>query len=125
VEERRESLVGLAVRAYAFPAVMAMIAIVPGCNIMYSGHGGPAWIVLPFVFPVALTQLIRAYRRAGGADRGRVGRFIVLSLACYAAITFEVSLLGVESIRRTFGLPVEPFFLWGLFFFPFNLVALL
>ncbi len=38
-------------RVYGFPMVMFALAIVPGLNFTYSGHGGPSWFFVPLCFP--------------------------------------------------------------------------
>jgi uncharacterized membrane protein len=37
-------------KAYGFAMVMALLAVIPGCNLLYSAHGGPAWLLLPLRF---------------------------------------------------------------------------
>lgn len=115
----------LTVSAYGFAVVMAVIAIVPGLNFLYSGHGGPAWLLLPFVFPVALLRLYLAIRRSPAGERSEVKRFAVLSIVAYLPLSLGASYLGCVSIERTFGLPVGMLTMWGMFTMPFGFVFLM
>ena len=114
--------VKLAASAYGFAFVMAIIAIVPGLNFLYSSHGGPAWLLLPFVFPVALLRLYLAVRRSPAAERPQVQRFAALSTVVYLPLSLAASYLGCASIERTFGLPVGLLTMWGMFTMPFGFV---
>ena len=38
-------------RVYCFPFIMYVLAIVPGLNFTYSGHGGFSWLLVPWCFP--------------------------------------------------------------------------
>jgi hypothetical protein len=115
----------LAISAYMFAFLMAVISVVPGLNYLYSGHGGPAWLLLPFVFPVALIRLYWAVRVAPVAERARVKRFALLSIIAYLPLSLMASYFGCASIERTFGLPVGLLTMWGLFTMPFGLVFVL
>jgi hypothetical protein len=107
---------------YGFAIVMALMAIIPGCNFMYSYHGGIAWLILPFAFPFALLRLYLLYRGAPAEEKVFTKRFAFISLAAYVPLSFVASFIGAYSIRNTFGLPVEPLFFWGFFTLPFGLV---
>jgi hypothetical protein len=112
----------LAISAYSFALLMAVIAVVPGLNYLYSGHGGPAWLLLPFVFPVALIRIYWAFRIVPVAERARVKRFTLLSIMAYLPLSLMASYIGCVSIEHTFGLEVGVLRMWGLFTMPFGLV---
>ena len=119
------SLLWLAVMAYAFPAFMAIGAILPVSNFaLYTGHGGLGWLILPFVFPTTLAVLAYGYLIAND-DRPRVRRFAALSLLAYLPLSFCASYAGAYSIQRSFGLPISPLLMWQFFLFPFSLITLL
>jgi len=115
-------IIKLTLSVYGFAFAMALCAIIPGCNFLYSGHGGPAWLILPFVFPFALVRLFFLHRRAIPERRSFIRRFALISVIIYSILSLGVSFVGAYSMKSTFGLPVEPLFLWGLFTFPFGLV---
>jgi len=45
-------------RVYGFPLTMFALAIIPGLNFTYSGHGGPCWFFIPLCFPYVLVFAI-------------------------------------------------------------------
>jgi hypothetical protein len=110
-----------AVRAYSFALVMGLAAVIPGCNFTYSGHGGPSWLLLPFVFPVVVVSLLSTYRATAAEHRGAMFRFIVISLVGYVVGTLFLSVAGSASIEATFGLAVQWWALWAFFFFPLTI----
>lgn len=109
-------------RVYGFALLMATSAIIPGCNFLYSGHGGPAWLLLLSVFPIICYRLWRLWRTSTSEGLASGNRtFVVASLAAYVPLTLGAAAWGSASIQRTFGLPVLVLDFWAMFFFPFNL----
>jgi hypothetical protein len=108
-------------RVYGFAIVMALCAIIPGCNFLYSGHGGIAWMVALAVFPFTLYRLWRNWHAANSANRASALRFAGVSLLAYLPLSFVAAALGAASIVRTFGLPVKPLGLWAFYIFPLGL----
>ncbi len=113
------------VKAHFFAILMACLAIIPGLNYLYSGHGGPAWIFLPLAFPIALIQYAREYFGTPMPDRSSKAKSIGQTFLVYAAASLVASATGVISIQHTFGLPIPVFEFWSMFFFPFHLPFLL
>ena len=111
----------LTLSTYGFAFVMSVIAIVPGLNYMYSGHGGIAWLILPLVLPVALLRLFFAYKKATHENKPIVKSFAIKSLSIYVVATLLVSVVGSYSIEKTFGLELGHFTLWSMFLSPFGL----
>jgi len=120
-----KAYVRAAARAYSFAFVMGLAAVIPGCNFTYSGHGGPSWLLLPFVFPVAVTSLFLTYRATAAEHRKATFRFIAISLGVYGVGTLLLSLAGSASIEATFGLAVQWWALWAFFFFPLTIPLIL
>ena len=106
---------------YKFSIVMAACAIIPGCNFLYSGHGGPAWLALFAAFPYTLYQLWHKWRLASPEHRPEALRFATISLLAYLPLSFGAAVWGAASIRHSYGLTVEPTFLWGFFIFPLGI----
>jgi hypothetical protein len=44
------------VAAFSFPIAMFVLALIPGLNFLYSGHGGPAWLLIPLCFPSVIVR---------------------------------------------------------------------
>ena len=111
--------------AYSFAIILAFISFVPALNIMlYSGHGGIGWILLPLAFPVALIKLIFAYIRADANHKEFTVKLGLISIPIYILIAFGASYLGAYSIHWWSGLVVTPKQLFCLYLSPFGLVFL-
>ena len=100
-------------KVYGFSIVMALIAIVPYLNMLYSGHGGIAWFILPFTFPYALLRMFIGYRR----DKRLYIKFIKISVPIYLVCSLIVSFLATYSIKASLGLNVSflDFFMFMIF----------
>ena len=109
-----------AMTAYWFAVFMAMMAIVPGCNLFfYSSHGGPGWLLLMLAFPIAVLRLIWLFITTRRSEKKRMARVILSSLAIYAIVSLCVSYIAMWSIEWTFEDSIPPLEFWGMFFFPF------
>ena len=117
----RRVVMRLFVKAHFFAILMACVAIVPGLNFLYSGHGGLAWMFLPLAFPIALIQYAREYVATRKPDRPAKARLIGQTFLVYAVASLLASATAVFSIQQTFGLPIPVLEFWSMFFFPFNL----
>lgn len=117
----RKSKLRIAAVAYGPALLLAFAAAMPGFNRIYSGHGGIAWLLLPFALPVALCVLAVGYRNAPRSERPARMRFAIGTLAFYAPASLAASYVAVHSIRAAFGLAVAPLKMWALFMSPFGL----
>ena len=117
----RYSKAKTAVAAFGPALVLAFAAAFPGLIFLYSGHGGIAWLLLPFALPLAVCVLLLGYRRAPLAERRARMRFAIASLTVYAPASLAASFIGAHSISAYFGLSVSPFEMWALFMSPFGL----
>jgi len=92
---------------YGFPLVMFVLAIVPGLNFSYSGHGGISWLLVPLCSPwVVLRVLIKTLKASGESRRWYV-RFFKITLPSYVAIALPLSWAATTVIRLTYGLEVS------------------
>ena len=107
--------------AYGYALALALVAFIPGFNWLYSGHGGPAWLLLPFSLPVAFLVLYFFYATAESSQKPKVLRFAIGSLVLYMPASLASSFFGARSIQASFGLDVSPFAMWALFMSPFGL----
>ncbi len=91
---------------------MFALAIIPGFNFTYSGHGGISWLVVPLCFRyVTLRALIKITR--GAKDRRRWYKgFFKATIPSYVALALPLSWAATTSIGNTFGLPVST---WSFF----------
>ena len=108
-------------RAYGFPLVMFALAIVPGANFSYSGHGGPSWFFLPLCFPTVVARAAIKILRSGGETRDWYKKFFKTTISIYLVSAYPLSWAATTSIRMSFGLtiPAWRFFLIAVSPFPF------
>lgn len=109
-------------RAHWFGLILAVVGIVPGLNQLYSGHGGLAWFGLFVAFPLAVGTYGVTYWLAEPAGRPALRNAMKRSLLAYAMFTLSSSFVASLSIQKAYGLQLPPLQLWGMFFFPLNLV---
>lgn len=93
-------------RTYGFALVMFVLAITPGLNFTYSGHGGPSWFFVPlcapYIFLRAMIRIIRSTREV----RSSVVNFFAITIPCYILLAYPLSWAATTSIRNTFGLTI-------------------
>jgi hypothetical protein len=95
---------------YGFPTLMFALAIIPGLNFTYSGHGGISWALIPLCFPsVILRALIKIMQGSNESRRWQKG-FLRVTVPLYIILAIPLSWAATTSIRNTFGLPVS---MWG------------
>ena len=117
------SALRLARSTYSFAFILAVVSFIPGLNIvLYSGHGGPGWLLLPLALPYALVRLGLTYRAATPNRRPYVWRFGVYSVLVYVVASFAASFLGAWAIHWWSGLIVEPAQIWALYMSPIGLL---
>jgi hypothetical protein len=108
-----------AMRIYRFPMVMFALAIVPGLNFTYSGHGGPSWLFAPLCFPWVIVRILIKIEKGSEAARRWYKRFFKLTIPAYIAIALPLSWAAATSIRMTFGLPTSTWTFFALMVSPF------
>jgi hypothetical protein len=111
------SLVGL-------PLVLFGLACVPVLNsFVFSGHGGPGWLVLPICFPLLLINVYRLVvkpRRLAGASPWKVSGAICLT---YLVLAYPCGALAEQRITAYSGLPIEDHAFYRLMTLPVGLVV--
>ena len=104
---------------YGFPAVMFALAIIPGLNFTYSGHGGISWLLVPLCSPwVVLRALIKTLKGSEASRRWYV-RFFKITLPSYVAIALPLSWAATTVIRLTYGLDVSTWLFFADMVSPF------
>lgn len=107
------------VKLYLFPMVMFALAIVPGLNFTYSGHGGISWFLAPLCFPWVIVRILINIARGSEAARKWYKRFFKITIPAYIAIALPLSWAAATSIRMTFGLTVSTWAFFALMVSPF------
>ena len=105
-------------RTYGFPFIMFALAIVPGMNFTYSGHGGIAWFFIPLCFPYIVVRGIIKLVAARGGSFAWYARFFALTIPSYVVLAYPLSWAATTSLQRTFGLEVPCSSFWAIMISP-------
>jgi hypothetical protein len=105
-------------RVYGFAIILILIALIPGLNLAYSGHGGPAWLLLPFTLPFAIFRMIMDYKIGDGKKRSFCILFSKITLPIYVLITYPLSVLAAQSIESSLGFYFDSIEFWMLLNMP-------
>jgi hypothetical protein len=100
------------IKIYRFPMVMFVLAIVPGLNFTYSGHGGPSWLIAPLCFPWVIARMLFKIATESEESSRWYKSFFKATIPSYIAISLPLSWIAVTSIRAGFGLEVST---WAFF----------
>ena len=96
-------------RVFALPSGILILGCIPVLNvILYSGHGGPFWLLLPLCFPYILVRLFIDLRRLLPPDRKRGLRMAGVSVLLYIVVVFPVTRWTERSVTSWSGLPIRP-----------------
>jgi len=106
-------------RVYGFPIVMFALAIIPGLNFTYSGHGGISWLVVPLCFPWVILRAVITLMRGSEASRSWHMSFFKITIPSYIALALLLSWAATTSIRMTFGLPISTWSFFAIMVSPF------
>ena len=106
-------------RVYGFPIVMFALAIIPGLNFTYSGHGGISWFVVPLCFPWVILRAVITIMRGSEASRSWYKSFFKITIPSYVALALPLSWAATISIRMTFGLPISTWRFFAIMVSPF------
>jgi hypothetical protein len=85
----------------------------------HTGDGGFAWFVAPLCFPWIAFRALLKLTLSGQPRRRRYKRFYLATLPCYLVLALPLSWAATASIQATFGLPVSPWFFYGVMVSPF------
>jgi hypothetical protein len=107
------------IRLYRFPMIMFGLAIVPGLNFTYSGHGGLSWFFVPLCFPWVIVRILNQIAKGTEASSSWYKSFFKISIPSYIAISLPLSSAAATSIRMVFGLPISTWTFFALMVSPF------
>ena len=107
------------IRGYWFPMLMFALAIVPGLNFTYSGHGGISWLFVPLCFPWVIARILIKIAKGSEVSQRWYKRFFKLTVPCYIVIALPLSWAAATSIRMTFGLPMSTWAFFAVMVSPF------
>ena len=107
------------IKVYSFPLVMFALAIVPGLNFTYSGHGGISWFFVPPCLPLVIVRLLIKIAKGSEGSRSWYKSFFKITIPSYIAIALPLSWAAATSIRMTFDLPISTWTFYALMVSPF------
>lgn len=101
------------VGVYGFSFVMLLLAVLPGLNFAYSGHGGLAWFFIPLCGPWVTLRAVYKIWQASGTIRKWYLWFFKVTLPAYIAGSLILSWLAAMALQSTYGsrFPVRGLFL--------------
>jgi hypothetical protein len=112
-------------RYWALPLVLGIGGLIPGPDLLlFSGHGGLGWFILPFAIPIATFCTVRAAKRDNDFQKSRKAANVVVVVG--SAATIALLFLAEKSIQEW--LPMQshgmlpalasllgiPFVLWSM-----------
>jgi hypothetical protein len=98
---------------------MFALAIVPGLNFTYSGHGGISWFFVPLCLPLVIVQILIKIAKGSEGSRSWYKSSFKITIPSYIAIALPLSWAEPTSIRMTFGLPISAWTFFALMVSPF------
>jgi Predicted membrane protein (DUF2207) len=107
------------VRLYYFPMVMFALAIIPGLNFTYSGHGGISWFFVPLCLPWVIVRILIKIAQGSELSARWYKRFFKITIPFYIVAALPLSWAAATSIRMTFGLQISTWNFFALMVSPF------
>lgn len=115
------SLIKEVLLTYGASLVLLLFGVLPGLNMLYSGHGGIAWLMLPVALPLGLIGISYRIFKSRSEIRKKYFKFIIFSLPLYMILAYLLSWMAVYSIHKSYGLKVDILNMYKLAIFPFGL----
>jgi hypothetical protein len=106
-------------RVFLFPLIVFGLGCIPGLNaLLYSGHGGIFWLILPLCFPYIVILLGFEVRRLASPDRKRGLKMAVIATLLYVGFAYSVANWTQQSVTSQLGLQIPDGTLFKLATFP-------
>jgi hypothetical protein len=105
-------------RVYGFPLVMFVLAIIPGFNFTFSGHGGPGWFLAPLCFPSVILWAVLRITKGAQEARTWYKTFFKITIPTFVAVAYPLSWAATKSIEMTFGLRIPAWKFWAIMVSP-------
>lgn len=111
-------------RVFLFPAIVIVLGCVPGLNLfLYSGHGGPLWLVLPFCFPYILVIGAVEVRKLPSAKRISGLEIVTIAVVIYLVLAYPATRWTEHCLTSQLGLPIRPGILFKMAIMPVGLLV--
>ncbi len=106
-------------RVFWFPVGLLVLGCVPVLSwFLYGGHGGVAWLILPFCFPYIVVRCVLALWRLPAEQRRSGVRIVATAILLYMLISYPMTRWTENSVTSSIGLPIRPGTLFKLATFP-------
>jgi hypothetical protein len=86
---------------------MFALAIIPGLNFTYSGHGGISWFLVPVCSPWVVVRAFITILKASKASRKWHIRFFMITIPSYIVLALPLSWAATTSLKWTFGFQIS------------------
>jgi hypothetical protein len=94
---------------FSVPLPQLILGSVPGVSsILYCGHGGLAWLLLPICFPYIVVMLAIKISKLPAAERARGTAMAVAGVLLYVLVAYPTGRMSERYIKATIGLPLLP-----------------
>jgi hypothetical protein len=106
-------------RVFWFPIGLFVSGCIPVLSwFLYSGHGGLAWLILPFCFPYIVLRLVLALWKQPAEQRRSGVKIAVTAILLYMLISYPMTRWTEHDVTSSIGLPIRPGILFKLSTFP-------
>jgi hypothetical protein len=96
-------------KVFSVPLALLILGCVPGVSsILYSGHCGRAWLLLPLCFPYIVLMLAIKIWKLAAAERTRDTAMAVGGVLLYVLVAYPTGRMSERYINATIGLPLLP-----------------
>lgn len=96
-------------KVFGPPVALLVLGCVPGVSsVLYSGHGGLAWLLLPLCLPFIVVMLaIRVWKMPVG-ERPRATLMVLAGILLYMIAAYPLGRRGEHHLNSTIGLRLLP-----------------
>jgi len=106
----------------AFPVSVLLLGCVPGLSwLVWSGHGGFGWLLLPLCFPYILIRLAVVVWRSEPSERVQKLKFAAVCAFLYLLVAYPTTGYTEHYINSTIGPFIQRGTLFRLAIFPVGL----
>ena len=96
-------------RVFGVPVGILVLGCVPGVSwFLYSGHGGLAWLILPFCFPYILVMLVMNIWKLPATEKSSGAKVALASVLAYIVVAYPLTRGSERYIHSTLGLRLLP-----------------
>lgn len=96
-------------KVFGVPVALLALGCVPGVSlVLYSGHGGPAWLLLPLCLPYIVVMLAIKVWRLPATEKARGTATAIAGVLLYMLVAYPLGRWSERYINSTIGLRLLP-----------------